>query len=193
MPNKIAPPSPDKYIFLDRDGVINRDSSDYIKRWEDFEFLPGSLEALKKLTVAGYRIIVITNQSIIGRGWVPPAVLEDIFARMRAKIEAAGGRIHDIFFCPHAPDEGCNCRKPAIGLITRAAETYGIDIAATPMVGDSAKDIQCAKAAGCKTAILVKTGNYAAACKALAENNLAADATVHNLLQAVNRLLGSRK
>ena len=167
MPSNTKPASPEKYIFLDRDGVINRDSDAYVKSWAEFEFLPGSLAALKKLTLAGYRIIVITNQSIIGRKWVSPETLEDIFTRMRAEVEKGGGRIHDIFFCPHKPDDGCDCRKPEIGLIEKAARAYGIDISATPMVGDSAKDVLCARKAGCKQAILVKTGNYPAARESL--------------------------
>ena len=104
-------------IFLDRDGVINRDSPDYIKSWEAFEFIPGSLEALATLTGAGYHLMVVTNQSIIGRGMVSPVVLEEIFRRMRRAVEAAGGKIHDIFFCPHHPDDHCDCRKPEPGMI----------------------------------------------------------------------------
>ena len=131
MPSKTENFSPEKFIFLDRDGVINRDSSEYIKTWEEFEFLPGSLGALQRLTAEGYRIIVITNQSIIGRGWVSLETLEEIFTRMKAEIANNGGRIHDIFFCPHTPGEGCSCRKPEPGLIARAAQTHNIDISAT--------------------------------------------------------------
>ncbi len=193
MPSKREHHSPEKYIFLDRDGVINRDSSEYIKTWEEFEFLPGSLDALQRLTAAGYRIIVITNQSIIGRKWVTPIVLEEIFARMRAEIVNNGGRIHDIFFCPHTPNEGCGCRKPAPGLITRAAQTHNIDISATPLVGDSAKDIICAKNAGCKYSVLVKTGNYSAAQEILQDENLSPNAIVENLSEAVDWVLGITK
>lgn len=191
MPNKTEPGPPEKHIFLDRDGVINRDSDAYVKSWAEFEFLPGSLAALKKLTLAGYRIIVITNQSIIGRKWVSLETLEDIFTRMRAEIEKSGGRIHDIFFCPHKPDAGCGCRKPETGLIEKAARAYGIDISATTMVGDSAKDILCARKAGCKQAVLVKTGNYPAARESLQKKNIAPDAVAADLLEAVDWVLGS--
>lgn len=193
MPSKKTQVSPEKFIFLDRDGVINRDSDDYVKSWAEFEFLPGSLTALQKLTTAGYRVIIITNQSVIGRKWVSLETLEDIFARMRAEIEKHGGRIHDIFFCPHTPDDGCNCRKPATGLIEQAARTHHIDVSATTMVGDSAKDIICAKRAGCKQAILLKTGNYEAACQLLKAEKISADATAANLLQAVNQILNYGK
>jgi D-glycero-D-manno-heptose 1,7-bisphosphate phosphatase len=189
LPSKTSPHAPDKYIFLDRDGVINRDSAAYVKHWNEFEFLPSSLTALEKLTAAGYRIIVITNQSIIGRGWVPLETLEDIFARMRAAIENRGGRIFDIFFCPHTPDAGCNCRKPETGLIEQAVRAHQIDVAATPMVGDSAKDILCARRAGCKAAILVKTGDFDTARTLLENENQAPDAVATDLLDAVHLVL----
>ena len=191
MPSNTVPNAPAKYIFLDRDGVINRDSAEYIKTWDEFEFLPGSLTALKKLTTAGYRIIVITNQSIIGRKWVTPETLQDIFNRMCTAIEAHGGRIHDIFFCPHTPDDGCDCRKPATGLIEQAARTHGIDVSATIMVGDSAKDIQCAHKAGCRAAVLVKTGNFDTAQKRLKQENLAPDFVAADLLEATTWVLTS--
>ncbi|MCP3954756.1 MAG: D-glycero-beta-D-manno-heptose 1,7-bisphosphate 7-phosphatase [Desulfobacterales bacterium] len=191
LPNKIEPGSPEKYIFLDRDGVINRDSDAYVKNWAEFEFLPGSLTALEKLTLAGYRIIIITNQSIIGRKWVPLETLEDIFTRLRTEVEKNGGRIHDIFFCPHTPEDGCSCRKPAAGLIEKAARAYGINVSATTLVGDSAKDILCARKAGCKQAVLVKTGNYPAAQKILQKENTAPDAVFADLLEAVDWVLGS--
>lgn len=193
LPSNTAPYSPAKFIFLDRDGVINRDSTAYVKSWDEFEFLPGSLAALKKLTAAGYRIIIITNQSIIGRKWILPETLEDIFTRMRGEIEAAGGRIHDVFFCPHTPEDGCDCRKPEIGLIEKAARTYHIDLAATTLVGDSAKDILCARKAGCKQAVLVKTGNYAAAQERLKKENITPDAVTEDLLEAVDWVLGGGK
>lgn len=190
MPNKTEPGPAKKYIFLDRDGVINRDSDAYVKSWAEFEFLPGSFAALKKLTLAGYRIIVITNQSIIGRKWVSLETLEDIFTRMRAEIEKNGGRIHDIFFCPHKPGDGCGCRKPETGLIEKAARAYDIDISATTMVGDSAKDVLCARKAGCKQAVLVKTGNYPAARESLRKENITPAAVAADLLEAVDWVLG---
>ena len=191
MPSNTAPNGPVKYIFLDRDGVINRDSTEYIKSWEEFEFLPGSLAALEKLTAAGYRVVVITNQSIIGRKWVAPETLQDIFSRMCTAVEAHGGRIHDIFFCPHTPDDGCDCRKPATGLIDQAVRTHHIDVSATVMVGDSAKDILCAHRAGCRAAVLVKTGNFEASQALLQKENLAPDVVAADLLEATAWVLTS--
>lgn len=191
MPSNSASSAPAKYIFLDRDGVINRDSSEYVKSWEEFAFLPGSLTALEKLTTAGYRIIVITNQSIIGRKWVTPETLQDIFKRMCTAIEASGGRVYDIFYCPHTPDDGCDCRKPATGLIEQAARAHRIDIATTIMVGDSAKDILCARKAGCKAAVLVQTGDFKAAQALLKKEKSAPDVVAADLLDAVAWILNS--
>ncbi len=148
-----------KIIFLDRDGVINRDSPDYIKSWDEFCFLPGSLEAIKGFTENGYAVILITNQSVINRKMISVKTLELIHGNLKKAVLEHGGRITDIFYCPHRPDEHCSCRKPAPGLIFQAAEKYNIDPTGAIMIGDSAKDILCAENAGCKTSILVGTGN----------------------------------
>ncbi|MDA8142069.1 MAG: D-glycero-beta-D-manno-heptose 1,7-bisphosphate 7-phosphatase [Desulfobacteraceae bacterium] len=179
----------DKVVFLDRDGVINRDSPDYIKSWDEFEFLPNSLEALRMLTQAGYHLIVITNQSIIGRGWVDQTVLDHTHAQLRAAVAAAGGRIHDIFFCPHHPDDGCDCRKPKPGLIIQAQKKYEIDLSTTVMIGDNAKDILCGRNAGCGQTILVRTGDIAAAEQKLAELKVQPDYVVSDLLAAARIIL----
>ena len=138
-----------KVVFLDRDGTINQDSDAYIKNWSEFEFLPRSLEALRDLTAAGYTLIMITNQSAIPRKLLSRAQLEQIHSKLKATVERKGGNVNDIFFCPHMPEDGCDCRKPAPGLIIQAKERYDIDLAASIMIGDSAKDIACARNAGC--------------------------------------------
>jgi len=148
----------EKVVFLDRDGVINRNSSYYVKHWAEFEFLPGSKAAIKSLTVNGYTIFIITNQSIINRKMVPREILGDIHMRMKVDVEAAGGKISDIFFCPHTPAENCDCRKPRPGLIYQAQKAHGVDLSTATMVGDNAKDIECARNSGCGSAILVRTG-----------------------------------
>ncbi|MCJ8500997.1 D-glycero-beta-D-manno-heptose 1,7-bisphosphate 7-phosphatase [Desulfatitalea alkaliphila] len=176
-------------IFLDRDGVINHDSPDYIKSWAEFRFLPGSLEAIALLTRGGFPLIVITNQSIIQRGMVPLEVLLELHRRMRNAVAAAGGRIVDIFFCPHRPDQGCDCRKPAPGLIRQAARRHGLDPGRTVMIGDSAKDILCGRNAGCGKTILVRTGNGPAAERELADADIRPDAVVDDLSAAAHLLL----
>ena len=146
-----------KVVFLDRDGVINRDSPDYIKSWSEFEFLPGSISAIKQLTTHGFSSLIITNQSAIGRNMISLADLQQMHTLMKSAISSGGGEITDIFFCPHTPDVGCDCRKPKPGLIYQAQVRFDIDISKTVMVGDSAKDIECARNAGCGHTILVKT------------------------------------
>jgi D-glycero-D-manno-heptose 1,7-bisphosphate phosphatase len=181
-----------RVVFLDRDGVINRDSPDYIKSWSEFEFLPGSLEALKKLTVNGFAVIVITNQSAIHRKMISQKALEHIHEMMKKTVLLSGGEIKDIFFCPHVPEDGCDCRKPNPGLILEAEKKHRIDLKVSIMVGDSAKDIECARKAGCGTAILVQTGNGVMAEKRLNEKMILPDVIVRDLLEAAHWIV-SRK
>jgi D-glycero-D-manno-heptose 1,7-bisphosphate phosphatase len=176
-------------VFLDRDGVINRDSPDYIKSWSEFEFLPGSLMALKLLTLNRFTIIIITNQSVIHRKMVSENGLNFIHEMMKKTVQSKGGEIKDIFYCPHIPEDRCDCRKPKPGLIYRAKKTYRIDLDSSYMVGDSAKDIECAINAGCGSAILVKTGNGVTAEKLLKEKMIQPDVIVPNLLEAVNWII----
>jgi D-glycero-D-manno-heptose 1,7-bisphosphate phosphatase len=179
----------DKVVFLDRDGVINVDSSDYIKSWSEFHFISGSLDALNRLNENGFTVIVITNQSVINRGMVPEPVLREIHDNMRRAVEKAGGSIADIFFCPHRPDEGCACRKPKPGLIEQAEARHRVDPSTAAMVGDSAKDILCARNAGCGQAILVRTGNGRTSERLLLEKGMPADHVVENILEAVDLIV----
>jgi len=177
-------------VFLDRDGVINRDSKDYIKRWEEFEFLPGSRAALARLTTAGLRVILITNQSAINRGMITREVLADIHDRMGRAIQAGGGRLDDIFVCPHRPDENCTCRKPAPGMILAAVRKYGLNLSRCAMVGDSARDVACGVRAGCGRTVLVASGiNPAEEQDKLATLGLTADHVAPDLPAAVDWLL----
>jgi D-glycero-D-manno-heptose 1,7-bisphosphate phosphatase len=147
-----------KVVFLDRDGTINHDSPDYIKSRFEFKFIPGSIEAIRLLTLSGFTSIVITNQSAIARRFISPDELDHIHAMMKDAIVSGGGKITDIFFCAHMPDDRCECRKPAPGLMLQAQRKYNIDLSKSIMVGDSAKDIECAHNAGCGKAVLVQTG-----------------------------------
>jgi D-glycero-D-manno-heptose 1,7-bisphosphate phosphatase len=185
--------TPKKVVFLDRDGVINLDSPDYIKSWAEFEFLPGSLEAIKQLTLNGFDAIVITNQSVINRKMVAIEDLDYIHNMIKNTVKSRGGEIKDIFFCPHTPEDGCDCRKPNPGLIYKAQQIHRIDIANTAMVGDSAKDIECARNAGCRHAVLVKTGNGIIAEKVLAEKNIYPDHVARDLLRAANWIITQHK
>lgn len=176
-------------VFIDRDGVINQDSPDYIKTVDEFHFLPRSPEAFALLKAHGLSAMVITNQSIIGRGWVTRETLSAIFDKMTAGIEAAGGSVDGIFFCPHTPDDGCACRKPKPGLIHDACNTHGIDPASSVMIGDSAKDVLCGKAAGCAATVLVRTGNPDKALAALDAEGQRPDHVADTLFDAVRWVL----
>ncbi len=175
-------------VFLDRDGVINRDSPDYIKGWHEFEFLPGSPEAIARFTAAGFAVIVITNQSALGRGMITPAVLDDLHTRLIRSVRQRGGEITDIFFCPHTPDDECPCRKPKPGLIRQACGKYGIDPATAWMIGDSAKDIECGRNAGCGHTALVRTGNGRKAEAGLKARKILPDLVVRDLSEAAERI-----
>ncbi|MFZ5569439.1 MAG: D-glycero-beta-D-manno-heptose 1,7-bisphosphate 7-phosphatase [Thermodesulfobacteriota bacterium] len=179
-----------RIVFMDRDGVINRDSPDYIKGWSEFEFLPGSLEAMAHLTRNGFRIIIVTNQSIINRGMVRPAILDDMFRRMTQAVREAGGDILDIFFCPHRPEEDCDCRKPRTGMLQKARRIHGLDLSRTYMVGDNAKDIECARNAGCGSAILVLTGSGLEAVGILERKGIRPDHVAADLLAAARWITG---
>lgn len=144
-----------KVVFLDRDGVINHDSVNYIKKLEEFIFIPGSLSAIRKLNQYEYSVFIITNQSGVARKIIDPYELNRIHKYMIDSVINAGGCIGGIYLCPHHPDDKCNCRKPRAGLIYEAALENHIDISSSIMVGDKFSDIECAKIAGCKYAFLV--------------------------------------
>jgi D-glycero-D-manno-heptose 1,7-bisphosphate phosphatase len=132
--------------LLDRDGVINRNRGDYVKSWEEFEFLPRSLEALRILAEHEAKVVVVTNQSVVGRGIISPDDLEMIHARMNEEVEAHGGRIDAVLCCPHSPDDGCLCRKPRPGLLREAVERLQLDPRLCYVVGDSLSDLMAARA-----------------------------------------------
>ena len=149
-----------KLIILDRDGVINFDSAAYIKSPAEWKPIPGSPEAIARLNQAGYRVVVATNQSGVGRSLFDMDTLNAIHEKMHKTVAAAGGRIDAVFYCPHAPDEGCHCRKPEPGLLEQIAQRYGLSsLAGVPYIGDSLRDMQAAAAAGCAPH-LVCTGRH---------------------------------
>ncbi len=149
-------------VILDRDGVINEDSDAYIKSAAEWRPVPGSLEAIARFNRAGYTVVVASNQSGLGRKLFDLRALGAIHARMRKELAAAGGRIDAIFFCPHHPDAGCSCRKPADGLFRQIAERFQISLAGVPAIGDSLRDLQAARSAGAMP-MLVLTGKGAGA------------------------------
>jgi len=144
-------------IFIDRDGVINANRSDYVKSWHEFHFLPGSREAIAKLSRAGHRIVVCTNQAGVAKGIIAVETIEDIHRKMVAEIAEMGGLIEKVYYCPHAKEENCACRKPRPGMLLRARDELGLDLTDAVFVGDSMSDIRAGLAAGIHT-ILVLSG-----------------------------------
>jgi len=178
-----------KIVFVDRDGVINRDRSDYVKSWSEFEFLPGSLDALKLLTLNDYQVILITNQSVINRKMVTEEELLDIHAKMEEAVINHGGRIKAVYYCPHVPEDGCTCRKPEPGLVERAKAEHGLDLSSTCLIGDSFKDIVCAQRAGCARIVLVRTGHGRKAEEICRDAGIEPDHVADDLMAAVKWLL----
>ena len=144
-------------VILDRDGVINHDSDDYIKSPDEWQPLPGSLEAIARLCRADYTVVVATNQAGVGRGLFSQEMLIRIHRKMASSIRDKGGRLDSVFFCPHSPAEQCGCRKPKPGMLLEISDRLGIGLSGVPVVGDSLRDLEAAEAAGA-IPVLVKTG-----------------------------------
>lgn len=149
-----------RLVILDRDGTINEDSADFVKSPSEWQPLPGALEAIARMNHAGWHVVVATNQSGLGRGLFDVASLNAMHAKMHSMLAAVGGRVDAIFYCPHAPDDACRCRKPAPGLFEQIGERYALDLRGVPAVGDSSRDLVAAVAAGCAPH-LVLTGKAA--------------------------------
>lgn len=146
-----------KLIVLDRDGVINEDSDDYIKSPEEFIPIPGSLEAIARLTQAGWRVVVATNQSGVARGYYDLATLHRIHDKLHRQLAVLGGQIEAIFYCPHGPNDHCDCRKPKPGLLRDIEARLKVSLRGVPAIGDSLRDLEAAQAVGAAP-ILVRTG-----------------------------------
>jgi len=182
-----------KAVFLDRDGVINKKApeGDYVTCWEDFKFLPRVVEAIAQLNRAGFRVIVITNQRCIAKGLMTAAELETMHQRMSESLAERGARIDAIYYCPHEMKPICRCRKPAAGMFVDAARDYGIELAASWMIGDSDIDIEAGKNAGCKTArLLDETGEDADAAQSPRNSG---ELVANSLFDAVRQILHYEK
>jgi len=175
-----------KCVILDRDGVINFDSDQFIKSPDEWRPIPGSLEAIARLNQAGFRVVVASNQSGVGRGLFDMATLNTIHAKMHKLTAQAGGRIDAVFFCPHAADSKCACRKPRPGLFQEIGSRLHMDLKTVFAVGDALRDVEAALAVGAKP-ILVRTGK---GMKTLAAGQLPQDIPVFdNLLQAAQAII----
>ena len=157
-----------RLVVLDRDGVINFDSKNFIKTPSEWRPLPGSLDAIAALVKAGFEVIVATNQSGVGRGLFDTGTLDEIHRKMTESVEAVGGMLHGIFVCPHRPDEDCECRKPNPGLLRQIEKQFDCSLVDQPAIGDSTRDLEAAKSVGARP-ILVRTGNGAVTEKLLGQ------------------------
>lgn len=179
-------------VILDRDGVINQDSDDFIKSPAEFVPISGSLEAIARLNQAGFRVVIASNQSGVARGLLDLAALEAIHQKLHQQLAAVGGHVDGIFFCPHGPDAGCDCRKPLPGLLKQIGEKFGTDLAGAPVIGDSLRDLQSALAVGARP-ILVRTGKGERSLASLAEASVDARLKTvpvyRDLAEAVEALL----
>lgn len=183
-----------KLIILDRDGVINQDSDDYVKSADEWVPIPGSIEAIGRLYKAGYVVVVATNQSGIGRGLFNLGDLEAMHQKLRDLVSSVGAEISGIFYCPHTPEQHCHCRKPAAGLFDAIANKFGISLQGVPAIGDSLRDLEASLVHHCSP-ILVRTGKGRKTEKFIFEtnNSIFADIKVFNdLAQAVDHLLTER-
>ena len=177
-----------KLIILDRDGVINQDSDDYIKSPAEWIPIPGSLQAITRLTNEGFTVVIATNQSAVARKLIDINTLFEIHNKMHQMVEDMGGHISAVFFCPHGPKDDCSCRKPRPGLLLDIAQRYGTDLANVPSIGDSLRDIQASISAGASP-MLVKTGKGMITSRLLEENNLAETPVFEDLEHAVDHVL----
>ncbi len=174
-------------VIVDRDGVIN-DTTDYLTSWEMFHFIPGALDALAKLNEAGWLVVMATNQSVIGLGMLSREGLDDVHARMRAAIEEAGGRIEQVYLCPHRDGDGCECRKPEPGMLLQAAEDWDLDLSRCYFIGDSWRDIKAGQRAGVTT-ILTEGVEDGRPQEQLARLDTPPDMFVPDLAAAVDAIL----
>lgn len=145
-------------LFLDRDGVIIENRKEYVRSWSDVSIYPQAIDALVRVAPLGYKIVIITNQSAVGRGIISMEIAERINLQLLDEIESAGGRIDGVYMCPHEPQDECTCRKPQPGLILEAAQSLSLDLNRSILVGDALSDILAGQAAGVGRNVLVRTG-----------------------------------
>lgn len=172
-----------KAAFLDRDGVINQKApteDDYITRWEEMQILPGVVEAIALLNRAGFRVIVVSNQRCIAKGLLTTNELDSMHDRMCRELAAVGAKIDGVYYCPHEEQPPCNCRKPEPGMLFEAAIEHHVDLPSSWMIGDSEKDVEAGRSAGCRTARILRANG---------SGDDKADVLARSLLEAVHQIL----
>ena len=176
-------------ILLDRDGVIIENREKYVRSWADVEIYPHTLETLAAAARTPFKIVIVTNQSVVGRGIITLEMARAINDRLVAHIEAAGGRIDGVYMCPHAPDAHCPCRKPKPGMLLQAAEELMFDLTRSMIIGDALTDIAAGRAAGVEKTILLKSGRGTAQQKLIEETGVRPDLSYSTLTAALKDLL----
>lgn len=184
-----------KYIFIDRDGVINKDpggwtKTNYVTKWGEFEFLPGALEALKKLHKAGIGVIIVSNQAGVNKGYFSRQDLNDVTNKMIAEINKSGGEVEGVYYCIHKDEDNCNCRKPKPGLLEKGAAEHGVNLHKTYFIGDGKVDIIAGRRAGCRT-VFVLSGKTSR--EEMEKWDEAPDFIFENLLRAVEWIIIKEK
>ena len=175
-------------VFLDRDGVIIENRANYIRSWDEVTFLPSVFPALRQLFESPYRIVIVTNQSAIGRGFLTLALAKEINTRIVNTIKEQGGRIDSVQMCPHTPQDKCSCRKPEPGMVLQASAELSLDLPTSFLIGDSRTDLLAGKAAGVGQLILVRTGLGANQELLLEESDLSSIHVFDDLAEAISRL-----
>jgi D-glycero-D-manno-heptose 1,7-bisphosphate phosphatase len=178
-------------VFLDRDGVLNENRANYVRTWEQVAILPGVLDAMQRLATSQFAVVVVTNQSAVGRGLMSVEVLAAINQGIVQQVQQAGGRIDAVYACPHGPEEGCPCRKPRPGMLLQAAQDLDIDLARSVLVGDAVSDLEAALAVGSRP-VLVRTGRGTKQMARLADHGLGHVPVVADLSEAVAWIIGRR-
>jgi D-glycero-D-manno-heptose 1,7-bisphosphate phosphatase len=176
-------------VFLDRDGVIVENRSDYIRTWDDVQFYPGVLQALQRLSSTKYKIVIVSNQSAVGRGIISLEDALKINDRIVETIKHAGGRVDDSYICPHTPLDDCDCRKPQPGLLHQAARTLAINVPKSVLIGDALSDLQAGKQAGVGEVMLVTTGRGEIQSKLPEAKQIGPFKVFKDLSQAINQII----
>lgn len=173
-------------IFLDRDGVLIENRSDYIREWSQVKIFPEAIHALSNSAIKNYKVVIVTNQSAIGRGLISLDTAKVINHRLLNLIQQHGGHVDSVYMCPHKPDGGCSCRKPKPGLLLQAAKDLSLDLQCSWMIGDAWSDVQAGQTAGVRQTILVKTGRGRAQLSQFRPDNISNNLVTEDLAQALD-------
>lgn len=176
-------------IFLDRDGVLIENRSDYVREWNQVKIFPEAIHALSLSAVKIYKIVIVTNQSAVGRGLISLETANDINHRLVDLVHQHGGRVDGVYMCPHKPDDGCSCRKPKPGLLLQAAKKLSINLQSSWMIGDAWSDVQAGQSAGVQKAILLKTGRGKSQLSQFRPDNISNYLIFDNLPQALDEIV----